>query len=81
MKFKVGDTVKIYCKAHSEVWNSAGCMDKYIGGIFTVIEVWPDSNGGIKGCTLDTPDKYGWFFPKEALKLVDKQLEFKFMEG
>lgn len=74
-KFKVGDRVRVYRKYYTRTncsWVD-GVMDRAIGNTYTVTQV-SDKDGDVR---LDWEDKPDWYFPVEALKLVNKSKENK----
>ncbi len=60
-------------------WDSAGDMDKTIGGTYKIIQI--DGEFGYRLHTeYDTRNKYNYWYPVEALgRVVGEQLLFNFM--
>lgn len=74
MKLKVGDKVKLKNRRGQE-WNSNGKMDKYIGKLVTVSDIWHGN-----GFTIKEDDGRGfprWVFCLEDIEYVVKQKHFK----
>ena len=74
MKLKVGDKVKLKNRRGQE-WNRNGKMDKYIGKLVTVSDIWYGN-----GFTIKEDDGRGfprWVFCLEDIEYVVKQKHFK----
>lgn len=77
MKLKVGDKVKLKNR-RGNGWNSEGMMDKYVGKIVTVSDIYQGYSGN--GFTIKEDDGRGfprWVFNSEDIEYVVKQKHFK----